>query len=56
MKPMYVLFFTYFTGGSVLSRYRFFESKKQLDNFLLFHPKIGDNFIIFKNLENLEVI
>ena len=50
MKPMYVLFFTYFRNGRALSRHRFFETKEKLYIFLLFHPQIGDNCIIFKNV------
>ena len=52
MKPLYVIHFTLFKGGSALSRYRFFETKKQLDNFLMFKPWIKDNCIIFKNIDS----
>lgn len=51
MKPLYVIHFTLFKGGSVLNKYRFFETKKQLDNFLKFNPWIKENSIIFKNID-----
>lgn len=51
MKPLYVIHYTLFKGGSVLSRFKFFETKKQLDNFLKFKPCIKENCIIFKNID-----
>lgn len=38
MKPLYVMHYTLFKGGSVLSRFKFFETKERLDNFLRFKP------------------
>jgi len=55
LKPLYVIHFTLFKGGSALSKYIFFETKKELDDFIFFHPLIGDNCIIFKNIDLLEV-
>lgn len=52
MKPLYVIHFTLFKGGSALNRFKFFETKKQLDNFLRFTPWIKDNCIIFKNIDD----
>lgn len=52
MKPLYVIHYTLFKSGSALSRYKFFETKKQLDNFLKFNPWIRENNIIFKNIDN----
>lgn len=52
MKPLYVIHFTIFKGGSALSRFKFFETKKQLDNFLMFSPWIKENCIIFKNIDD----
>lgn len=51
MKPLYVIHYSLFKGGSVLNRYKMFETKKQLDNFLMFTPWIKNNCIIFKNIE-----
>ena len=51
MKPLYVIHFTLFIGGSALSRYEFFETKKQLANFLIFRPYIIDHCIIFKKID-----
>ena len=51
MKPLYVIHFSLFKGGSVLSRYRFFETKKDLYKFLFYHPEIVNNCIIFKNFD-----
>lgn len=51
MKPLYVIHFSLFKGGSVFSRYRFFETKKDLYKFLFYHPEIVNNCIIFKNLD-----
>lgn len=56
MKPLYVIHYTLFKGGSVLNRYRFFETQKQLDNFLMFTPWIKNNCIIFKNIDLLEEV
>lgn len=52
MKPLYVMHYTLFKGGSVLNRFKFFETKKQLDNFLKFKPWIKENCIIFKNIDD----
>lgn len=54
MKPLYVIHYTLFKGGSVLNRYKFFETQKQLDNFLMFTPWIKNNCIIFKNVDLLK--
>ena len=51
MKPLYVIHYSLFKGGSVLNRYKFFETKERLDSFLKFAPWIKDNCIIFKNVE-----
>ena len=51
---MYVIHYTLFKGGSVLNRYKFFETKKELDNFLMFTPWIKENCIIFKNVDLIE--
>ena len=51
MKPLCVIHFTLFKGGSALSRYKFFETREQLDRFLLFNPCIKANGIIFKNID-----
>lgn len=51
MKPLYVIHYTLFKGRSALSRFKFFENKKQLDNFLKFNPWIKKNCIIFKNID-----
>lgn len=55
MRPLYVLHYTLFKGGSVLNRFKFFETQKQLDTFLLFHPYIKTNCILFKYVD-LEVL
>ena len=52
MKPLYVVHFTLFKGGSALNRFEFFETKKELDDFLRFNPWIKDNCIIFKNIDD----
>lgn len=54
MKPLYVIHYTLFKGGSALNRYRFFETQKGLDNFLMFTPWIKNNCIIFKNVNLLK--
>ena len=54
MRPMYVIHYTLFKGGSVLNRYKFFETKKELDNFLMFTPWIKENCIIVKNVDLIE--
>ena len=54
MKPLYVIHYSLFKGGSVLNGYKFFETQKQLDNFLMFTPSIKNNYIIFKNIDLLE--
>lgn len=54
MKPLYVIHYTLFKGGSALNRYRFFETQKELDNFLMFTPWIKNNCIIFKNVNLLK--
>lgn len=51
MKPLYVIHYSLFKGGSILNRYKFFETKEKLERFLLFHPQIKDNMIIFKNID-----
>ena len=51
MKPLYVIHYSLFRGGSVLNRYKFFETQKELDNFLMFHPWILNNYILFKNVD-----
>ena len=51
MKPLYVIHYSLFKGGSVLNRYKFFETQKELDNFLMFHPWILNNYILFKNVD-----
>jgi hypothetical protein len=51
IKPLYVIHFTLFKGGSALNRFMFFETKKQLDNFLMLRPWIKKNCVIFKNVE-----
>ncbi len=51
MKPLYVIHFTLFKSGSALSRYKFFETKEELDTFLMVTPWIKDNCIIFKNID-----
>lgn len=51
MRPLYVIHFTLFKGGSALSRYKFFETRKQLDIFLKFKPWIKENSIIFENID-----
>lgn len=56
MKPLYVIHYSLFKGGSVLNRYKFFETQKQLDNFLMFTPWIKNNCIIFKNIDLLEEV
>lgn len=56
MKPLYVIHYTLFKGGSALNRYRFFETQKELDNFLMFTPWIKNNCIIFKNIDLLEEV
>lgn len=56
MKPLYVIHYSLFKGGSVLNRYKFFETQKQLDNFLMYKPWIKNNCIIFKNIQLLEEV
>lgn len=53
MKPMYVVHYTIFPKnyGTFKSRYKFFESKQQLDNWLNIKPWIKENCIIFKNID-----
>lgn len=51
MKPLYVIHYTLFKNGGAFNRFRFFETKKQLDNFLKFTPWIKDFCIIFKNID-----
>lgn len=54
MRPMYVIHYTLFRGGSVLNRYRFFETKKKLSNFLMVYPWIRQNCIIFENIDFID--
>ena len=54
MKPLYVIHYSLFKGGSVLNKYEFFETKEELDTFLMFNPWIKDNCIIFENIDKGE--
>lgn len=51
MKPLYVIHFTLFKGGSAITRYKFFENQRQLDVYLMSHPWIKNNCIVFKNID-----